>query len=758
MAVMSDQPTSPHLTGESKVPRFVSLRWRFLVPLCLVVLLVAMPGAYFIARNLSGGMAVSQDNILLQSSRAVSEHAADAYKRQREEAQRIAFTVGVPEAIQAQKVDALHGALEGLARLAELDSIILTNEKGYEVLGLQRGDKDYAVGTAADLSGEPIIHSVLVEGYIGATGLLRTSEGLVLYTAVPVTADNKTVGIAMVGQRLDAVMDALKGSAVADVALYGADGRLLQTTFPQVNALSALSLAPEVYNQAIAAVQQIPLQSLKIGGRAYQGAYFPLNYGPNTLGVIAALMPDNVPFATELGRQWIALLAAALAGTVVIAAFTGISVFVWRVNRVTYVAEALASGEAQARTGMQATDEIGAMGQALDQYADYVQERHDALRTALRRQRREVAHLLSVVESLPDGIVLQDLDGRVILMNEYAKTLLGSQRVFRSSGLHELAAVVSEVLGAALAPGLYTLGDPQQISLDGKMLSAQAAAVVSAANHRLGTVIVLRDITEQVRQERAREEMLGRLMQDIQQPLAGLAQAGARSQSGLINAFAREITRHAIALQKMIVDMHEIADVNAPSVARVQRPIRLETLLWAVANEWRQVAQAASLTLHVIIERKGLYVLGDERRLRWAIGNVIDNAIKYTPAGGALTIEIQEESENGMGRLRVRDNGVGIAKDELPHIFTRFYRGNPVMKDGHAIRVPGMGQGLNIARQIFEAHGGVIHVKSTPGVGTAVYMGLPLTAEVTLELPTLDEADMDGETVLLDVRNDAAKE
>jgi signal transduction histidine kinase len=167
------------------------------------------------------------------------------------------------------------------------------------------------------------------------------------------------------------------------------------------------------------------------------------------------------------------------------------------------------------------------------------------------------------------------------------------------------------------------------------------------------------------------------------------------------------------------------------------------------ANEWRQIAQAGNLTLHVIIERKGLYILGDERRLRWALGSIVDNAIKYTPPGGALTLEIQEESGE-MGRLRVRDNGAGISRDDLPHVFTRFFRGTPVTKSGRVIHVPGMGQGLTIARQIFEAHGGGIRIKSNQNVGTAVYMSLPLTSGEQFDLPYFDEADMDGETMLLD--------
>jgi two-component system sensor histidine kinase VicK len=386
------------------------------------------------------------------------------------------------------------------------------------------------------------------------------------------------------------------------------------------------------------------------------------------------------------------------------------------------------------------------MGQALDQYADYVQERQDALRGKLRRQRREIAHLLSVLEALPDGIVVQDLDGRVILMNDHARQLLGSQRVFRSANLHDLTAVVTDVLGPSLAPGLYALGDPRQIDLDGKMLSAQAAAITNMSGERVGLVIVLRDISDEVRREREREALLHHMAKDVQEPLADLARVPARSPYPL-TIFARDITRHAVALQKLVVEMRQLTTIDARAVQQRQRPLRLDTLIWAVANEWRQIAQAANLSLQVIIQRSDLYVLGEEHRLRWAIGNIVDNAIKYTPPGGKLTLEIRGATENE-ALMRVRDNGVGIAPDELPNVFTRFYRGNPITEGGRTIRVPGTGQGLSIAKQIFDAHGGNIRVKSKQWVGTEVSFSLPLTAPVSMELPRL-HADLEGETVRL---------
>jgi len=749
---MTKSKSTPSKTKPPRKPFFVSLRWKFISPLFIVALFIASVGAFLVARYLAGGLVISQENVLLQSSRAVADRAADLYDHQRTESQRVAFTIGIPEAIEAEDADALQPMLESLARVGGLDSVIVTDAEGREVLGVQQvetdGETAFALSDKTDLSQQPIIRSVLDDAYVGATGLLRTPSGVMLFTATPINLGDEFMGIALVGQRLTTITEALKGSAIADLAIYGPEGELLGTTFPESDDRTSLSLPPEVFAQAAIAVQQIPVQTISIDGYGYQAAYQPLNFGPNTLGVVGAFMLDNVPFVTETGRQLTALMAAALAGGVVCIAYVGISRISGRANRIQQVVAALATGEGKIRTNMKARDEIGALGQALDHFADYSQQQQDALKQTLRRQRRETAHVLSVLECLPDGVVVQDLEGRVMLMNDHARGLLGSQRVFRSSGLHELSAVVTQVLGTALAPGLYALGDPQRVGLDGRMLSAQAAAVVlPVSEKRLGTVIILRDITDHVRQERDREVMLNHLAQNVQTPLAQLGRAGARVPSDMMNGFAREITRHAIALQKMIVDLREISNIDTYTIRRAQRPLRLETLVWTVANEWRQIAQANRLKLHVIIEQKGLYVLGDEKRLRWAIGNLMDNAIKYTLPGGALTLEIKAESD-GLANLRIRDNGVGIGRDERELVFKRFYRGTPATSDGRLIQTPGMGQGLYVAKQIFEAHGGKISMKSTQGVGTAIYFSLPLTAPVTM--PIFEpEVDLDGDTVRL---------
>ena len=92
---------------------------------------------------------------------------------------------------------------------------------------------------------------------------------------------------------------------------------------------------------------------------------------------------------------------------------------------------------------------------------------------------------------------------------------------------------------------------------------------------------------------------------------------------------------------------------------------------------------------------------------------------------------------------------MGIGTDDLKYVFKRFYRGKPVTKEGRAIRVSGSGQGLPTARQIFEAHGGTLTVKSKQGVGTGAYFTIPLTSPVILELPQIT-SDLEGETVRIE--------
>jgi len=681
-------------TAKRNPTRFVSLRWRLILPTFLIVLVLTMISAYVVARSLPSSADMSRVSILFNTGQTVSDRANALVSQEQTSVGQLAGMPDVATALNQRNTDDLGALLENFARRADVDSAIALDANGQDVAGVLR-----------DSSGN----------YNSTT--LQAVQSRILFVSAPVASNGTSIGTVAIGRNFTSWLSDVRGGAAAEIAIYESQ---------QLIATTVASIPTTLPTQYLKTTSDEPFQALPLNGSPYLGAYFPVG---NSGAAVAVFVPDNAPFAAEAGQQLIALTLATVAAGIVITIFVMTNLFLERINRVRLVVEALADGDYSARTNMQATDEIGALGRALDVYTDRVQQRHDTLRASLRRQRREIEHLNAVLESLPDGVIIEDLDGNVTFINEHAKKLIGEgHNFFKRAELREITAAVTDTLGPAYAPGLYSLGTPQRMELDGRMLRVQSYAVMSLADQRVGTVIMVRDVTVEFQREQARAALLEKI-ENVAQP--------ANSEV----AVAQQIRKNIGALQKLIVEMREMVSSNdAQLVQQSTRQLLLDTLIWAVANEWKQVAQAANLTITVTIDRPGLQIVGDERRLRWALGNIIDNAVKYTPPGGKISLEIKDE-EDGYARLRVRDNGVGIAADELPHVFTRFYRGNPVSVTGRALRVPGTGQGLTIARQIIEAHNGRIYLRSSPGVGTAVYFTLPMAVSERGNLEYLDEAE-----------------
>lgn len=719
---------------------FISLRWKLLVPVFAVLLALAMIITYFVTSALTISGQTTQVSQLQLALQGTQSGMVERYQTLANEATRIAYLEGLSPAVATGDGVALRRLLEPELIAAGLDSVLVVNNDGQEVFGLRRdmanGDLSFATSVGSDLSVEPVVRAYLLEARPGAAQLMRSPTGFQVFVAQPILQDDMLRGQVLVGQGLTQVLADVRGSGLSQVALFDGAGGLLQTTYadPTGEMTSPLSLTPEQARQALNGAGTVPVAALQVRGYPYQVAYLPFVLGQDVLGVSGVYVPASVPYAVNLGRQLLSLSMAALAALVVIVAYVGVSRAVLRMEQVSGTARALATGDMGARTRMAAVDEIGEMGRSLDVYADLAQQRHDSLRTMLRRQRRENARLTAVFESMPDGIIVQDLDGRVLLMNEQARLLLGSQREFRRN-FSRLTAVVTDVLGPALAPGIYAMGEPQRIPLAEKVLSAQAAAILTISDRRVGTVIVLRDITTQVKQEQAREDLLHTLAHDVQEPLMELAVL--RSPVDLdppMQRFAYEVMRNAVRLQRLILQIQDLSDLGPEQLEVGQQPVAVGALLGDLAAEWRSAAQAADLSLQVERLTIEMYVLGDERRLRWALGNLLDNAVKYTLPGGTIMLAAYRHSE-GTGVIRVQDTGVGISPTDRAHIFTRFYRGTPRQPGGMILRVPGMGQGLFIARRVIEAHGGTLSVDSDGTTGVQATCVLPLTAPVAMTMP-----------------------
>jgi two-component system, OmpR family, sensor kinase len=202
-----------------------------------------------------------------------------------------------------------------------------------------------------------------------------------------------------------------------------------------------------------------------------------------------------------------------------------------------------------------------------------------------------------------------------------------------------------------------------------------------------------------------------------------LLRRGAVEDPGLRGEVLQAIGDETARMRRLVNDLLLLAQVDAGLQLHLQ-PVELDTLLLEVYRQAQVMVppappsgMAQAITVRLGAEDQAC-VLGDSDRLRQLLLNLVDNALKYTPAGGEVTLTLRRS--DGWVKVLVADNGIGIAPDDLPHIFERFYRADP-SRGGHG----GSGLGLSIGQWIAQAHGGRLEVESELGKGSTFTLSLP---------------------------------
>jgi signal transduction histidine kinase len=221
-----------------------------------------------------------------------------------------------------------------------------------------------------------------------------------------------------------------------------------------------------------------------------------------------------------------------------------------------------------------------------------------------------------------------------------------------------------------------------------------------------------------------RRLLLSRLDHELKNPLTAMLAATANVSATMPGAdphALRSIGEQVLRLSRLTADLRKIADVEGSTLDR--RPVDMTTLLEEAVDVAREQPGAGKLELRLDLPRAPWplpHVLGDEELLSLVVGNLLDNAVKYTPAGGR--VEVRAREAGGDVLFEVADTGPGIPPEDLDHVWEELYR------SPRARTVPGSGLGLALVRTVVERHGGTVAAESRVGRGTVVRIRLPAGA------------------------------
>jgi two-component system, OmpR family, sensor histidine kinase BaeS len=221
------------------------------------------------------------------------------------------------------------------------------------------------------------------------------------------------------------------------------------------------------------------------------------------------------------------------------------------------------------------------------------------------------------------------------------------------------------------------------------------------------------------RQEQLRRDLVADVAHELRTPVAILQAGHEALLDGLAEPTPAELTSlrdEVLRLARMVDDLQTLAAADAAALQLVLRPADLAGAAAAAAGSLARRFEAAGVTLDQ--QLAPVPVRADERWLHQVITNLLTNALKFTPAGGHVTIGTSQRGADAV--LQVSDTGVGITQEDLPHIFDRFWRG------GSAAQISGSGIGLAVAVQLAQAHGGALTARSEPGQGTELTLTLPV--------------------------------
>lgn len=439
--------------------------------------------------------------------------------------------------------------------------------------------------------------------------------------------------------------------------------------------------------------------------------------------------------AAGVAQRWfVATLAIAFA---LVAAGLALAFFLAKrivrpLQRLTATTARIAGGDLSAKAEVTSQDEVGVLAAEYNRMAESLRQlrESDMGRLVVAQQTTEAA-----IDSLFDPVVVTDSEGRVTKLNPAAEEVFGAED--ENVGHHvgeiakdgRLALAVAETLSSQRPVTAEGASAVLPLPVDGseRAYRLRTTPMRDPEGRLLGAVTLLEDITHLREVDRLKSEFIATASHELRTPLTsvqmgvhllleGAAGELSAKQQELLEACREDCER----LEKLMRDLLDLTRIETRESAPRLAPVLPANLIGSAAEHLRPQVEAKGLTLTVDMPPGLPPVLADREQVERVVGNLVTNALRYTPRGGEIAVRAMPG--DGHVAVCVADTGRGIPAEYLPHIFDKFVQ-VPSAQSG------GAGLGLAISKSLVEAHGGQISVRSEVGRGSTFTFTLPTAVE-----------------------------
>lgn len=378
--------------------------------------------------------------------------------------------------------------------------------------------------------------------------------------------------------------------------------------------------------------------------------------------------------------------------------------------------------------GIDADDEIGDLAKVFNQISKRIEEEQAVTETERRK-------LATIIESMMDGIITTDNNGKIILINTSAEDMLGGRddEIFIGKDVLKILNIteyesIEEILEAEDSLLVNTSKTDEELLLRAeisKIEKEDKEDLTQMSTELEGYIIVLYDVTDQERQEKERREFVSTVSHELRTPLTTMnsyieaLEEGVLEDKELAPQFIDTIHKETTRMIRMVNELMQLGKMDIKEEHYEKEFIDINKMLEQITDRFALTHPEKNFIKH--IPKSPIFVEGDQDKLTQVFDNIVNNAIKYSPDGKNITVRVRQNYHHNRVSISIKDEGVGIPLVHIDKIFNRFYR----VDKSRQRSMGGTGLGLALAKTIVDAHKGRIWAQSREGYGSIIFVTLP---------------------------------